>query len=152
MQTQDQDRIEVVTELLASPARVWQALTDHKEFGEWFHVHLNEPFRLGETTTGHITYPGYEHMQWVSVTEALESERHFAFSWPPGSLDTETEYAADAKLLTEFRLEPTAQGTQLTISESGYTVFPEEKREGFLRQNLEGWNLQVKNIAEHLAQ
>ena len=151
MNVRDQDRIEVVTELVASPARVWQALTDHQEFGTWFHVHLNEPFRLGETTTGHITYPGYEHMQWVSVTETLESERHFAFSWPPGTLDPETEYEADAKVLTEFRLEPTALGTQLTITESGYLVFPEEKREGFLTQNLEGWSLQIRNIAEHLA-
>ena len=30
------DRIEKQIELNASISRVWRALTDHREFGEWF--------------------------------------------------------------------------------------------------------------------
>ena len=47
----NQDRIQKVAELAAPVARVWRALTDHEEFGQWFHVRLDAPFVVGERTT-----------------------------------------------------------------------------------------------------
>ena len=111
MDSLEQDRIEKVVDLAAPIARVWRALTDHEEFGEWFRVRLDGPFRLGETTTGNITYPGYEHMKWVSVTERIEHERLFAFSWPPSAIDPDTTYDEGAKVTVEFRLESIDIGT-----------------------------------------
>ena len=146
----DQDRIEKVVDLAAPVARVWRAITDHREFGEWFRVRLDNPFKVGETTTGNITYPGHEHMKWVSVTEKMEHERLFAFSWPPSAVDPDTEYDAEAKVLVEFRLEPTEKGTRLTITETGFLQFPEAKRLEVLRSNTEGWDIQAKNVAAHV--
>ena len=146
----NQDRIEKIVDLAAPVARVWRAITDHKEFGEWFRVRLDNPFKVGETTTGYITYPGYEHMKWVTVTERMDHERLFAFSWPPSAIDPDTEYDADAKVLVEFRLEPTETGTRLTITESGFQQFPEAKRLEVLRSNTEGWDIQAKNVAAHV--
>jgi hypothetical protein len=57
-----QDRIEKSIELNAPVARVWRALTDHREFGEWFRARLEGPFVVGEVALGQATYPGYEHM------------------------------------------------------------------------------------------
>src|SRR5256885_11787537 len=54
------DRIERTIDLKVPPTRVWRALTDHDEFGTWFRVKLDGPFVPGQTSTGHITYPGYE--------------------------------------------------------------------------------------------
>lgn len=82
----EQDRIERVIDLAAPVSRVWRALTDHEEFGKWFGVRLDGPFEVGAVTTGNITYPGHEHMMWESVTEQLDHERLFAFSWPPALL------------------------------------------------------------------
>lgn len=147
---ENQDRIEKTVELAAPVSRVWRALTDHEQFGQWFRVHLDNPFELGATTTGHITYPGYEHMKWVSVTEAMEPERLFAFSWPPSTIDPDTDYDDDAKVLVEFRLEPTGGGTRLTITETGFLQFPDAKRLEILRSNAEGWELQTRNIASHV--
>ncbi len=147
----DQDRIEKVVELAAPVARVWRAITDHNEFGEWFRVRLDSPFKVGETTTGNITYPGHEHVEWVSVTEQMVHESLFAFSWPPSAVDPDTEYDADAKVRVEFRLEPTEQGgTRLTITESGFLQFPESKRLEALRSNTEGWDIQAKHVAAHV--
>ena len=42
----DQDRIEKVVDLAAPVSRVWRALTDHEEFGQWFRVRLDGPFKL----------------------------------------------------------------------------------------------------------
>jgi uncharacterized protein YndB with AHSA1/START domain len=146
----DQDRIEKVVDLAAPVARVWQAITDHEEFGEWFRVRLDGPFEVGATTTGNITCPGYEHVEWKSVTEEMDHERLFAFSWLPGAIDPDTEYAEDAKVLVEFRLEPTAEGTRLTITETGFQQFPETARLEALRSNTEGWDIQAKHIAAHV--
>ena len=42
------DRIEKRIELKAPVARVWRALTDYREFGEWFRVRIEGPFVPGE--------------------------------------------------------------------------------------------------------
>ncbi len=63
------DRIEKQVELKAPISRVWQALTDYVQFGEWFRVKLEGPFVPGQSSTGHVTYPGYEHLngrRWYS--------------------------------------------------------------------------------------
>ena len=44
----NQDQIEKVVELAAPVSRVWRAITDYKEFGEWFRVRLDSPFKVGE--------------------------------------------------------------------------------------------------------
>lgn len=147
---EDQDRIEKVVDLAAPVARVWRAITNHREFGQWFRVRLDGPFKVGATTTGNITFPGYEHVKWVSVTEQMDHERVFAFSWPPSAVDPDTEYGPDAKVRVEFRLEPTESGTRMTITETGFQQFPEAKRLEVLRSNTEGWDIQAKNIADHV--
>ena len=146
----DQDRIEKIVELAAPVSRVWRAITDHKEFGEWFRVRLDNPFKVGAATTGNITYPGYEDMKWVSVTEQMDHERLFAFSWPPSVIDPDTEYDRGAKVRVEFLLEPTERGTRLTITETGFQQFPEAKRLEVLRSNTEGWDIQAGNVAAHV--
>ncbi|NNE65467.1 MAG: SRPBCC family protein [Pyrinomonadaceae bacterium] len=145
-----QDRIEKIVELSAPVSRVWSAITDHVQFGEWFRVRLDGPFEVGATTTGNITYEGYEHIKWVSVTEEMTPESRFVFSWPPSAVDPDTEYPADAKVTCVFELEPTEDGTRLTITESGFGQFPEKKRLDILRSNAEGWDIQAKNIADYL--
>src|SRR5882757_2877317 len=74
------DRIEKTVELTAPVSRVWKALTDHQEFGSWFRVNLDGPFVPGARSTGHITYPGYEHLKWEAVVQKVEPERLFSFT------------------------------------------------------------------------
>jgi len=150
MNQSDQDRIEKVVDVAAPVSRVWRALTDYEEFGQWFRVRLDGPFEVGKTTTGNITYPGHEHVQWESLTERVEHERVFAFSWQPSAVDPETTYGDDAKVLVEFRLQPTDKGTRLTITETGFLQFPESKRLEILRSNKEGWDTQGRNVIEHV--
>lgn len=147
----DQDKIEKTVELAAPVSRVWRALTDHEEFGQWFGVRLDGPFEVGATTTGNITHPGHEHVKWESLTERMERERLFVFSWPPGAIDPDTAYSDDAKVVVEFHLQPSENGTRLTIIETGFLQFPESKRLEVLRSNAEGWDIQAKNVADHVA-
>ena len=53
------DRIEKRIELNAPVSQVWRALTDYREFGEWFRVKLEGSFMAGQVSRGRITFPGY---------------------------------------------------------------------------------------------
>ena len=53
--------------------------------------------------------------------------------------------------LVEFRLEKTASGTLLTVTESGFDKVPAERRAEAFRMNDKGWTTQVKNIEAHVA-
>jgi uncharacterized protein YndB with AHSA1/START domain len=146
------DRIEKRIELKAPVSRVWRALTDYREFGEWFRVKLDGPFAPGEASRGHITYPGYENLQWEVVVQAMEPERLFSFTWHPYAVDPKTDYSKETPTLVEFRLEKTASGTLLLLTESGFDKVPSHRRAEALSRNDGGWTGQMKNIESHVAQ
>jgi uncharacterized protein YndB with AHSA1/START domain len=146
------DRIEKRIELKAPVARVWRALTDYREFGEWFRVKIDGPFVPGEMSRGHITHPGYEHLQWEAVVKAMEPERLFSFTWHPYAIDPKVDYSAEPQTLVEFRLEKTAEGTRLTVTESGFDKIPAGRRPEAFRMNEGGWAQQMKNIERHVSE
>jgi uncharacterized protein YndB with AHSA1/START domain len=145
------DRIEKRIELKAPVARVWRALTDNREFGEWFRVKIDAPFAPGEVSRGHITYPGYEHLQWEAVVKTMEAERIFSFTWHPYAVDPKMDYSEEPQTLVEFRLEKTATGTLLTVTESGFDKIPASRRAEAFMRNEGGWAEQMKNIERHVA-
>jgi len=146
MKQSDTDRIEKSIDLQAPVARVWRALTDFREFGEWFMVSLERPFQPGETTRGRITYPGYEHLVMEVVVERMEPERLFSFRWHPYAVDPKIDYTKEPSTLVEFRLEPIGGGTRLQVTESGFDTIPAARRDEAFRMNSGGWEQQIKNI------
>lgn len=146
------DRIEQRVELKAPVSRVWRALTDYREFGEWFRVQLDGPFLAGQPSTGHITHPGHEHVKWEAVVQKLEPERLFSFTGHPYSVDPKIDYSKETPTLVEFRLEKIAGGTLLTVTESGFDKIPSDRRLEAFRQNSGGWAAQMKNIEAYVAQ
>lgn len=144
------DRIEKRIELKAPVSRVWHAITDYREFGEWFRVKLEGPFAPGQVARGHITYPGYEHLKWEAVVQKMEPERLFSFTWHPYAVDPAVDYSQEPPTLVEFRLEEIPGGTLLTLTESGFDKIPAGRRpEAFLR-NDGGWTEQMKNIEQYV--
>ncbi len=143
------DRIEKRIELKAPVSRVWRALTDYREFGEWFRVKLDGPFVPGQTSTGFITHPGYEHLKWEAVVQALEPERLFSFTWHPYGIDPKVDYSKETPTLVEFRLEKTAAGTLLLLTESGFDKIPAGRRAEAFRMNDNGWAEQMTNIEKY---
>ena len=147
-----ENRIEKRIEIKAPVSRVWRALTDYREFGEWFRVKLEGPFAPGQVSRGQITYPGYEHLKWEAGVQKMEPERLFSFTWHPYAVDPKTDYSKETPTLVEFRLEKTANGTLLTLTESGFEKIPGDRRLEAFRRNEGGWTMQMKNIESHVAQ
>src|SRR6202167_6138620 len=146
------NKIEKKIELNAPIARVWRALTDHREFGEWFRVALEGPFVVGQTTRGHITWPGYEHLVWEAVVQKMEPERLFSFTWHPYAVDPAVDYSSEPPTLVEFRLEKTPTDTLLIVTESGFENVPAHRRAAAFRMNDNGWMQQIKNIENYVTQ
>jgi len=145
------DRIEKTIRLKAPRSRVWKALTDAGQFGTWFRVKLDNDFAVGRRTTGKITYPGYEHLTFEVTVEQMEPERLFAFRWHPYAIDPKVDYSQEPTTLVLFRLDEEAEGTRLTVTESGFDGIPPGRRHEAFRMNEGGWATQMENIRTHVA-
>jgi uncharacterized protein YndB with AHSA1/START domain len=144
------DRIEKTVQLRAPKSRVWRALTNSTEFGEWFGVKLKSPFTVGAAVKGNITIKNYEHLQFEMVIERLDAEDHFAYSWHPYAIDPKVDYSKEPMTLCEFHLADAADGTMLTIIESGFDKLPAHRRLEAFPRNESGWKSQSENIRKYV--
>ena len=144
------DRIEKSIELAAPVSRVWRALTDYREFGEWFRVELEGPFVPGQVSRGRITYPGFEHVTMQVTVQKMERERLFSYTWHPYAIDPKVDYSHELPTLVEFKLEEIPSGTRLTVTESGFDKIPANRRAEAFRKNESGWAAQLQNIERHV--
>jgi uncharacterized protein YndB with AHSA1/START domain len=131
--------------------RVWRALSDHREFGEWFKVALDQPFKAGKPSTGHITHPGYEHIKWTAEVVAVEPPHRLAFRWHPYAIDPNVDYSREPTTLVEFTLRERDGGTDLEVVESGFDALPARRRDEAYRMNAGGWEQQMVNVRQYLA-
>jgi uncharacterized protein YndB with AHSA1/START domain len=143
------DRIEKTVVLRAPRERVWRALADSRSFGEWFGVVLDGPIEAGTRLTGRITHPGYEHLPWEITVERMEPERLLSWRWHPNSIE-DLDYSAEPTTLVVFELTDEADGTRLTVVESGFDGIPLSRRATAYRGNDEGWAGQVAAIERYL--
>jgi uncharacterized protein YndB with AHSA1/START domain len=146
------DRIERRILLKAPRARVWRALTNPEEFGNWFGVNLKGArFEPGRRVQGQITIPGYEHVVWDVWIERLEPQRLFAWRWHPAAIETGVDYSQEPTTLVEFELTEVDGGTLLSVVESGFDRVPPHRRLDAFRMNSEGWAGQMENVERHVA-
>jgi len=149
--TTSTDRIEKLVNLDAPRSRVWRALTDVKQFNAWFGSALTGTFAPGAEVKGNLTFKNYEHVVMTIWIETMEPERLFSFRWHPYGIEAGVDYSAEPTTLVSFTLEDAADGTKLTIVESGFDAIPESRRAKAFSMNSSGWDGQVKNIQKFLA-
>jgi uncharacterized protein YndB with AHSA1/START domain len=165
------DKIEKRITLRAPVARVWRAIANAQEFGRWFGFTLEGDFAPGKRLTG--TFDGVLDQAAISdyqtklglrpskvrlpdksfvfcTVERMEPERYFSFRWIPYGIDAEADPESEPTTLVEFRLEPVAEGTLLTIVESGFDRVPAHRRERAFRMNEGGWTTQAENLKKYV--
>jgi uncharacterized protein YndB with AHSA1/START domain len=146
------DRIEKEIVIKAPVKRVWRALTDSGEFGEWFRVKLTSPFSVGKRVSGAILHPGFEHLAWNATIEEMVPERLFSWRWHPHAIDPKKDYSHEPTTLVVFELSEVPGGTLLKVTESGFDGIPLERRQNAYRGNSEGWAIQVGNVERYVSQ
>jgi uncharacterized protein YndB with AHSA1/START domain len=155
------DRIEKEVLLRAPLNRVWRAISDADEFGQWFGVRFDGPFVAGEPVTGVITPTAVDddiaQLQaphagksdtWQIV--AVEPQRRLAFRWHPYAVESGVDYSQEPTTLVEFTLEETDDGVLLRIVESGFDKIPAERRAAAFEANSGGWAKQTELVRKYL--
>jgi uncharacterized protein YndB with AHSA1/START domain len=158
----DTDRIEKKILLRAPIKRVWRALADSKEFGNWFGMKFDGPFTPGAVMRGVLSptkvnaevakaQKSHEGMVFEITIEQMEPEQLFSFRWHPYAVDRDVDYSAEPATLVAFALEQVADGVMLTLTESGFDQIPLARRAKAFTANEGGWGMMVKVLAEYLA-
>lgn len=168
-----QDKIEKQITLKAPVSRVWQAITQATEFGEWFGVKLDGDFAAGQTVTG--TFEELDPSAHAAIAQAqkdlgleplaikapaphavfctverIEPEAYFSFRWIPYGIDAEIDPGHEPTTLVEFQLTEVPEGTLLAITESGFSQVPAHRRARAFLMNSDGWAQQVQRIKEYV--
>ena len=147
-----EDRIEKHILLHAPRARVWRALADAEQFGNWFGVKLDGSFAAGARLRGQVTHPGYEHISFEITVERMEPERLLSWRGHPHAIDPNADYSPEPTTLVIFELQDAPDGTLLTVVESGFEGIPLGRRLEAYRGNEQGWTMQMKAIEKYASQ
>ena len=99
------------TAIAATPAEVWQALTDARELTRWFPVEAR-------------VEPGLGGSIWLSWGEGAGGEAPIT-AWEPGRRFEWTETRGPIKLAVDFHLESRGGGTVVRLVQSGFGDGPE---------------------------
>jgi len=146
------DRIEKQILLKAPRSRVWRAVSNAEEFGNWFCVDFSgKKFVASQSIQGNITYPGYEHLVMDVLVERIEPEHHLSFRWHPAAVDASVDYSPEPTTLVVFELSEVDSGTLLRVIESGFDRIPAARRAEAFRMNSGGWEEQMVNIEKYVA-
>jgi uncharacterized protein YndB with AHSA1/START domain len=144
------DRIHKQLLLRAPITRVWQAIADAQRFGEWFGVRLDGTFEPGAHLSGRILDPNWAHVPFEITIERVEPERLLSFRWHPNPVQAEHDYSDEPTTLVVFELVGQADGTLLTVDESGFDGVLLSRRAEAYRGNEDGWSQQMDAIARYV--
>ena len=156
------DAIEKQVMLRAPLARVWSAISDSRQFGSWFGVKFDGPFKSGERIVGKIApttadanvaemQKPYEGMKFDITVDRIEPQTLFSFRWHPAAIDPKVDYSTEPTTLVVFKLQEVSGGVMLTITESGFNGVPLSRRAEAFKMNEGGWSAQTMLIEKYLA-
>ena len=148
------DRIERSIHIKAPRSRVWRALSNAEEYGNWFGCNLKgQTFAPGQRVQGPISASicGHDHVMFDVVVERVEPETLMSYRWHPYAVDPAIDYAREERTLVTFTLKEADGGTLLTVTETGFDKVPPDRRLQAFRMNSGGWEAQLKNIERYAA-
>lgn len=131
---------------LAHPQeKVWSALTTLDGLASWFGSHATGSISPGAEVV--MRWEQYDDAQQSLGVKVVDPMSVFAYTWaingaPEG--DPRRTYV-------EFRLEPVATGTVLTVTESGFAQVPDEWLEASYQGNTQGWTSELGELVDYLA-
>ena len=122
--------------LPADPETVWQ-----KSFGtpaalaSWFPQEVRGEFEPGNVAE----FAWGEHKTEVRIV-TVDPPKTLAYQWHPGDVHTLDQFPEDELTTVTFSLEPHADGTKVTVVETGFEKIAADRQEWALGQNNAGWD------------
>jgi uncharacterized protein YndB with AHSA1/START domain len=132
-------RIDRTVDIAAPPERVFLALTNADEVAAWFQVRIEGTISPGAEIWMTSVHPEHAGMRWSLRIVEQTPPRRVVWQWHPGAIDPTIDYSQEPPTTVTFLLERTAQGTRLTVSETGFELLPLARRAKALEDNTQGW-------------
>lgn len=137
-------------DLKAPIEKVWKALTDHRQFSQWFGASVETAFVPGQVSPGRISCSGFENVKWEIRTEKMLEPTYFSLKWHPFAVKPDVDYSHEPQTLVEFQLEQLPSGTRVTVTESGFDALPEHRRAEAFEKHSAGWGVQIENLRNYV--
>lgn len=155
------DQVQKQVFLKSTKNRVWNALTNSAEFGSWFGMEIDGPFKPGAKMNGRIKPTSvdpevaemqrpFEGFAVELLIDRIEPENLFSFKWHPYAVDSNVDYSTEPMTLVTFTLEEKNGGVLLTVTESGFDKIPPARRNDAIKANEGGWSKQMELISKYL--
>ena len=133
-------RIDRTIEIKASPEQVYRALTSRDELSAWFQVRIEGDIKPGNEVWMTSEHPDHAGQRWPVRIVELTPPRRVVWQWHPGQVDPAFDYSKEPHTTVTFTLEPSGQGTRLSLSETGFEGISLERRAKALADNSQGWS------------
>jgi uncharacterized protein YndB with AHSA1/START domain len=129
---------------LAHPQeKVWAALTTLDGLTAWFGSHAEGEVAPGQDVRMRWEQHKHEATLGIKVVDPMSV---FAYCWGiPAAPEGDPR-----RTYVEFALEPTAAGTRLTVTESGFAQLPDAWLEASYQGNTEGWRAELGELVAYL--
>lgn len=127
--------IQFEIEIKASPAKVWSKLATLEGLKEWFGRDLIFEHRVGGRFQLQGEQPGEGPYRFVGQVVKIDVEKELAFTWKSESESWPTH------TLVSFRLEPTASGTRVTLTHSGFAALGAPLNKNAFEGHVQGWTM-----------
>ncbi len=135
---------------LAAPLdRVWTAISEPAQLQEWF-AEPTYPLTPGGEGTLRFRFDDGSEISQPILIVAADPPNRFAFRWNSHAADPARPVADQPSTLVEITLVEEADGTRIRIVESGFEALPDDVRDTSLRENTQGWNDILGNLARYL--
>jgi uncharacterized protein YndB with AHSA1/START domain len=142
--------------------KVWAAISDASQFGQWFGMRFDAPAFVANTpVTGHIvptmvdpevaaSQKPYEGTPVAFSVGEIQPKHLFQLRWHPYAIDKDVDYSSEPMTLITFALKEVEGGVHLTLTESGFENIPLERRTKAFEANSGGWSAQMRLIEAYL--
>src|SRR5487761_469335 len=84
---------------------------------------------------GQIALPDHGNVTIEIAIERMDPESRMSYRWHPYAMQSGVDYSSEPTTLVEFQLEEIAEGTRLTVVESGFDAIPASRRAEAFRMN-----------------
>ncbi|WP_062347113.1 SRPBCC domain-containing protein [Herbidospora yilanensis] len=136
------DRIERTVHIGRPQEKVWAAITTAEGLGTWF----------GEAAEGEVKVGGTVELSWQSGdtarlrVERLDPQSVFAYSWHIHGLPENDP----RRTYVEFTLTPDAEGTSLTVVETGFAQLDHDEHAMAFDGNTRGWKHELDELVAYV--
>ena len=129
----------------ASKEQVYEAITNPEQIITWFPDVIEGTLEVGQRPIFIFTEENHKSQIYVESAKPFE---YFAYRWVPGGQGIVGDVLTVPNTLVEFFIEEDAEGTKVTVKESGFSALPAEVAEESFNQNSGGWSYMINRLKE----